>query len=89
MPSYSDNIVANVAFLGDRARELAEQEVERAGTLDTKAAGVVAASVALIAAGAGFASGLQGLDGGEGAKTLWAVELCAQADRRAEPSHRS
>jgi hypothetical protein len=77
MPSYSDAVVANVTFLGDRARELAEQEVDRARTLDTKAAGMVAASIALIAAGAGFASRLQDLHGGEGAKTLWAVELCA------------
>ena len=37
----------------------------------------MAASVALIGAGAAFAARLSGLEAGEGAKLLWAIELGA------------
>jgi hypothetical protein len=73
--AYSENVIANTEFLSERAVELADQEIERARALDTKAGGVIAGSVALIAAGAGFANKLEELSGGTGAKTLWAVEL--------------
>jgi hypothetical protein len=73
--SYSDTVSKNVVFLGSRARELAEQEVERARSLDTKTGAIVAASVALIGASVAFISRLADLDGGSGAKTLWAAEL--------------
>lgn len=77
MVPYSDNVAANVGFLGDRARGLADQEMERARSLDTKAGAIVAASVALCAAGAAFAARLAEVDAGSGAKTLWVVELIA------------
>lgn len=75
MTSYSKEVIDNVEFLGDRARQLTDQEIERARALDTKAAGIVAGSVALIAAGAGFAARFDDLEAGEGAKALWTVEL--------------
>jgi hypothetical protein len=75
MSAYTDRVIANVAFLGDRARELADQEVDRARSLDTKAGAIVAASVALVGASVAFVTRLADLDGGTGAKTLWAVEL--------------
>ena len=77
MAPYSDNVAANVEFLGDRARGLADQEMERARSLDTKAAGIVAASVALSGAGAAFVTRLAEVDAGSGARTLWAIELIA------------
>ena len=77
MAGFSDNVTKNVAFLGDRAREMAADESDRSKVLDTKAAGVVAASVALTGAGASFAARLSELEGGSGAKLLWAVELGA------------
>lgn len=72
---FSSEVAANVEFLGDRARQLADQEIERARALDTKAGGIVAGSIALIAAGAGFAAKIDDLAAGSGAKTLWAAEL--------------
>lgn len=77
MAPYSDNVADNVGFLGDRARELADQEMERARSLDTKAGAIIAASVALSGAGAAFVTRLVEIDAGSGAKTLWAVELIA------------
>lgn len=75
MGPYSDNVAANVGFLGDRARELADQEMERARSLDTKAGAIVAAGVGLIGVGVAFVTRLSEVDAGSGAKTLWAVEL--------------
>jgi hypothetical protein len=75
MSAYTDRVISNVAFLGARARELADQEVDRARSLDTKAGAIVAGSVALVGASVAFVTRLAGLDGGTGAKTLWAVEL--------------
>ena len=77
MTSSPDNVAGNVGFLGDRARELADQEMDRARSLDTKAGAIVAASVALCGAGAAFVTRLAEFDAGPGAKTLWAVELIA------------
>ena len=77
MAAYSDNVTTNVAFLGARAREMAADESDRSKVLDTKAAGVVAASVALTGAGASFAARLAELEGGYGAKLLWTLELGA------------
>lgn len=75
MEGDSAKIAANVEFLGSRARELAEQEVERARSLDAKAGAIVVASVALGAASVAFIARLAALDGGTGAKALWAVEV--------------
>jgi hypothetical protein len=75
MAGFSHNVIENVAFLGDRAREMAAEESDRSKVLDTKAAGVVAASVALTGAGAAFAAWLAELEGGSGAKLLWTIEL--------------
>jgi hypothetical protein len=77
MAPYSDNVVANLDFLGDRAREMVDQEMDRARSLDTKAAAIIAASVALGAAGTALVTRLAELDAGADAKTLWAVELIA------------
>lgn len=75
MSTYSESVISNVEFLGSRARELSDQEIERGRSLDTKAGAIVAASVALIGASVAFIARLADLDGGSGAKTLWAVEL--------------
>jgi hypothetical protein len=72
---YSDNVRVNVDFLGERARELSQQEVDRARALDTKAGAMVAGCIALGAASVAFVIRLAALDGGTGAKTLWAVEV--------------
>lgn len=73
--AYSQNVIENVQFLGDEAAGLADQEIERARGLDTKAAALIAGSLVIVAAGATFASTLAGLHGGSGAKALWAVEF--------------
>lgn len=75
--AYSDEVEANVRFFGDRARELADQEVERARALDTKAGALVAGCVALLGASVVFATRLSEIPGGQGAKSLWAAELVA------------
>jgi hypothetical protein len=75
--SYSHNASDNVGFLGDRARELAGEEMARARSLDAKAAGITAASIALCGAGAAFVTRFAEVDGGSGAKALWAIELIA------------
>lgn len=74
---YSENVSHNVDFLGDRARDLAADELDRSKTLDAKATALIAGCVALIAAGAAFASRLADVPGGEGAKLAWAIELAA------------
>jgi hypothetical protein len=76
MTDYSENEVANTTFFGERAREVVEQELDRAKSLDTKSGAVVAASVALIGAFAAFVLNLAKLEGaGSGARTLWALEI--------------
>lgn len=73
MRDYSDHLRANTSLLGERADALNAQEVERSRGLDTKASGLLAVAVVLLAAAAGFAAQMPG--GGEGARTLWAIEL--------------
>lgn len=76
MPDYSQNVVTNTEFFGERAREVVEQEIDRAKSLDTKAAAVIAASVALTGACGVFVLNLAELEGaGSGARTLWAAEI--------------
>ncbi len=70
----SPEIERNVRFVGDRAREIVEQEVDRARSLDTKA-GLIAASLAGLAGGFTLVPKLTELHGGSGAKTLWAAML--------------
>jgi hypothetical protein len=76
MPEYSEKVVANTAFYGERAREVVDQEIDRAKSLDTKAGAVIAACVALIGACAALVLGFAKLEGpGSGARALWAVEI--------------
>jgi hypothetical protein len=75
--AYDQQITENVRFLGDRANDLADQEIERARGLDTKAAALIAGSLVIVAAGATFASRLGDVNGGSGAKTLWSIEFGA------------
>jgi hypothetical protein len=78
MAGYSKEVVANTTFFGERSREVVEQEIDRAKSLDTKAGAVVAASVALTGAFAVFVLNLAELEGaGSGARALWAVEIGA------------
>jgi hypothetical protein len=74
-PVYSEKVVANTDRFAARAREIVEQEIDRAKSLDTKAGAVIAASVALIAGSAAFVLRLSAQSAGAGAKTLWAVEI--------------
>jgi hypothetical protein len=73
--NYSETVVANTRLFAERAREIVEQEIDRAKSLDTKAGGVVAASVALTGASVAFVLKIADLNAGSGAKTLWAVEI--------------
>lgn len=74
--SYTSTEDANTKFFGERAREVVEQELDRAKSLDTKSGAVVAASVALTGAIAAFVLNLAKLEGaGSGARALWAVEI--------------
>src|SRR5580692_3856810 len=52
----SENFRANTTMLEARAREVAAQEVDRANGIDQKAAGLMAAGLALLAAGVAFAA---------------------------------
>jgi hypothetical protein len=74
---YSETVVANTRLFAERAREIVEQEIDRAKSLDTKAGAVIAASVALAGASVAFVLRFADLDAGSGAKTLWAVEIGA------------
>lgn len=71
----SENFRANTTTLEARAREVAAQEVDRANGIDQKAAGLMAAGLALLAAGVAFAATIGGVHVGTGARTLWAVLL--------------
>src|ERR1700722_549004 len=68
---------ANVRFYGDRAREIVDQEVDRSRGLDTKAAGLIAVSLAGLAGGVGLVTKLPDLHGGSGAHRLWSVLVTA------------
>lgn len=74
---FTEEITANVEFLGGRARELVNAEIDRARGLDTKAGGLLAANLALLVAGMTVATKLPDLEGGHGAKVLWAATLGA------------
>jgi hypothetical protein len=71
--TYTDGIRHNVEFLEGRARDAAQQEVDRAQALDQKSAALIAAALVLLAAGVAFTKGIQDLHAGSGAKTLWVV----------------
>ena len=73
MVEYSENVVANTRVYGERAREIVEQEIDRAKSLDTKAGAVIAASVALIGVSVAFVLQLVDQEAGMGARVLWAV----------------
>lgn len=72
---YSDDIRGNVDHLEQRAQDAAQQEMERATTLDQKSAGLFAGALVVIAAGIAFVANLDGIHVGSGAKTLWAILL--------------
>ncbi|HYM67791.1 MAG TPA: hypothetical protein VEW68_10900, partial [Patescibacteria group bacterium] len=73
--TYAQEVLDNVEFLGARAREIVDQEVDRARALDAKAAGLIASSLAGLAGGITFATNLAGLHAGQGAKVLWSSSL--------------
>jgi len=73
--TYADEVVANVEFLEARARELADQETDRARGLDGKATALLAVIVALIAASAAFAARMPDLAAGQDLRVLWAAEI--------------
>lgn len=78
MADYSENVVANATFFGERAREVVEQEIDRAKSLDTKAGAIIAACVALTGACAAIVLNLAKLEGaGSGARALWAAEIAS------------
>jgi hypothetical protein len=72
---FQPEIQENAEFLGERAREIVDQEIDRARSLDTKAAGLVAASLAGLGVALALATKLPDLRGGQGAKSLWAATL--------------
>lgn len=72
---YSNDIRDNVDHLEQRAQDAAQQEMERATTLDQKSAGLFAGALVMIAAGIAFVANLDGIHVGSGAKTLWAILL--------------
>ena len=77
-PPYSSDIVANTQLLADRVREIVQQEADRAKNLDTKAGAIIAAAVALTGAVGAFVIQLAKLEhAGQGAQTLWAIEVGA------------
>lgn len=71
--TFSDEIRANVELLEQRSRDAAQQEMDRSQTLDQKSAGLIAAALVLVAAGVAFASQLNGVHVGSGARALWAT----------------
>jgi hypothetical protein len=73
--AFSDDIRTNVELLEQRAADAAKYEIDRMGTLDQKASGLIAAGLVLVAAGVAFATALATLPGGSGAHTFWAVLL--------------
>jgi hypothetical protein len=73
--AFSRAVEQNTNFLGARAREIVDQEIDRARALDTKAAGLLAGVLAGLAGGVTLATKLADLQGGQGAKLLWASTL--------------
>jgi hypothetical protein len=70
---FSESIRANVELLEQRSRDAAQQEMDRSHTLDQKTAGLIAAALILVAAGVAFASRINDIHVGSGARTLWAA----------------
>jgi hypothetical protein len=73
--AYSDAVTSNTRLFGERAREIVEQEIDRAKSLDTKAGAVIAASVALTGASVAFVIKLAEVNASAGAWALWAAEI--------------
>jgi hypothetical protein len=71
--NFKPDVRANVDLLEPRARNIAQQEMDRSQALDQKTAGLIAAALVLVAAGVAFASRIADLHAGPGARTLWAV----------------
>ncbi|MGB0094849.1 MAG: hypothetical protein WBP81_20235 [Solirubrobacteraceae bacterium] len=74
---FEPNIRANVDLLEPRAKDIAQQEVDRSQALDQKTAGLIAAALVLVVAGVAFASRIADLQAGSGARTLWVVIIGA------------
>jgi hypothetical protein len=70
---FNEAITKNVELLEPRARALAQDEISRAQALDQKTTGLIAAALVLVAAGVAFASHLNEVSAGTGARTLWGV----------------
>jgi hypothetical protein len=70
---FNEAITKNVEVLEPRARALAQDEISRAQALDQKTTGLIAAALVLVAAGVAFASHLNEVSAGTGARTLWGV----------------
>ena len=62
--TFSDRIRTNVAFLEQRSRDAAQQEMDRSQTLDQKTAGLIAAALVLVAAGVAFARAISDIPRG-------------------------
>lgn len=75
MGGYPESVSTNVAYLEARTRELAEQEIDRARGLDSKATALLATIVALIAAAAAFGARMPDIAAGSDARWLWAAEV--------------
>jgi hypothetical protein len=74
-PSFTADVRGNVELLEQRAADAAQHEIDRMGTLETKASGLIAAGLVLVGAGVAFAAALTGIHGGSGAHELWAILL--------------
>jgi Protein of unknown function (DUF819) len=70
---FNEAITKNVEVLEQRARTIAQDEMSRAQALDQKTAGLIAAALVLVAAAVAFASHLNEISAGTGARTLWGV----------------
>jgi hypothetical protein len=70
---FNEAITKNVEVLEPRARALAQDEISRGHALDQKTTGLIAAALVLVAAGVAFASHLNEVSAGTGARTLWGV----------------
>lgn len=70
---FNEAITKNVEVLEQRARAIAQDEMSRAQALDQKTAGLIAAALVLVAAAVAFASHLNEIPAGAGARTLWGV----------------
>ncbi len=76
---FNEAITKNVEVLEPRARALTQDEISRAQALDQKTPSLIAAALVLVAAGVAFASHLNEVSAGTGARTLWGVLIVAKA----------